>query len=196
MDGPSAGQSILRHTRRIDGQEYTVIVKRDHSQFKSTETITKMTPTEVSSFKEKWGVVQKAFSLPVCNPQKMTEDEIEEPMNEAKPEKAKRVEKDKVKSFLLKACQVGWKIFKFVSMVALYTAVQAFLMTHVGIIVPSLEFFMDRLYELSKKFVKWLKNKVCIEDKLANLKKKKEEKSSDAQVPKRKLKDTPTLVPA
>ena len=104
------------------------------------------------------------------------------------------MEKDKVKSFLLKACQVGWNIFKFVSMVALYTAVQAFLMTHVGIIVPSLEFFMDRLYELSKKFVKWLKNKVCIEDKLANLKKKKEEKSSDAQVPKRKLKDTPTLV--
>ena len=86
------------------------------------------------------------------------------------------MEKDKVKSFLLKACQVGWKIFKFVSMVALYTAVQAFLMTHVGIIVPSLEFFMDRLYELSKKFVKWFKNKVCIEDKLANLKEKNEKK--------------------
>ena len=149
-----------------------------------------MTPKEVSSFEEKWGVFQKAFSLPVCNPQ-MTDDEIEEPMNEPKPEK------DKVKSFLLKACQVGWNIFKFVSMVALYTAVQAFLMTHVGIIVPSLEFFMDRLYELSKKFVKWLKNKVCIEDKLANLKEKNEKKSSDAQeVPKRKQKETPILVPA
>merc|ERR1711974_90307 len=106
------------------------------------------------------------------------------------------MEKDKVKRLSLKACQVGWKIFKFVSMVALYTAVQAFLMTHVGIIVPSLEFFMDRLYELSKKFVKWLKNKVCIEDKLANLKKKKEKKSSNAEVPKGKRRETPILVPA
>ena len=51
-DGPSEGQSILKHTRRIDGQEYTVMEKRDHGQFKSTETITQMTPTEVSSFKD------------------------------------------------------------------------------------------------------------------------------------------------
>ena len=39
-DGPSEGQLILKHTRRIDGQEYTVMEKRDHGQFKSTETIT------------------------------------------------------------------------------------------------------------------------------------------------------------
>ena len=82
---------------------------------------------------------------------------------------------DKIKAFLSKACHVGWKLFKFVAMVALYTAVQAFLMTHVGIIVPSLEFFMDRLYKLSKDFYKWvkpklmsvlskIKNKVCIDD--------------------------------
>ena len=67
LDGPSEGQSILRHSRRIDGQEYTVIEKREHGQFKSTETITQMTPTEVSSFKEKWGVL--------WHPE-MTEDEI------------------------------------------------------------------------------------------------------------------------
>ena len=54
LDGPSEGQSILKHTRRIDGQEYTVMEKRDHGQFKSTETITQMTPTEISSFKERY----------------------------------------------------------------------------------------------------------------------------------------------
>ena len=32
LDGPSEGQSILKHTRRIDGQEYTVLEKRDHGQ--------------------------------------------------------------------------------------------------------------------------------------------------------------------
>ena len=53
-DGPSEGQLILKHTRRIDGQEYSVLEKRDHSQFKSTETITLMTSREVSSFIEKW----------------------------------------------------------------------------------------------------------------------------------------------
>ena len=53
-DGPSEGQLILKHTRRIDGQEYTVMEKRDHGQFKSTETITQMTPTEISSFKERY----------------------------------------------------------------------------------------------------------------------------------------------
>ena len=107
--------------------------------------------------------------------------------------------KDKIKAFWSKACQVGWKLFKFVAMVALYTAVQAFLMTHVGIIVPSLEFFMDRLYQLSKDFYKWvkpklmsvlskIKNKVCIEeDKRANFEEDKEEKTTSAK-PKEKSK--------
>ena len=111
LDGPSEGQSILKHTRRINGQEYTVMEKRDHGQFKSTESITQMTPTEVSSFKEKWRVL--------WHPE-MTEDEIldqklhtlggpeiyneveatplapqtpvinEESMNEEKPEKEKK----------------------------------------------------------------------------------------------------------
>ena len=100
--------------------------------------------------------------------------------------------KDKIKAFLSKACHVGWKLFKFVAMVALYTAVQAFLMTHVGIIVPSLEFFMDRLYKLSKDFYKWVKpklmsvlskvkNKVCIDDKGADLEKEREEKILSAK---------------
>merc|ERR1711974_209019 len=111
--------------------------------------------------------------------------------------------KDKVTRLLLKACQVGGKIFKFVSMVALYTAVQAFLMTHVGIIVPSLEFFMDRLYELSKDFFKWIKpklmrikNKVCVEDKGANFKKEKEENIPSTIKPKEKRIKKSILVPA
>ena len=106
--------------------------------------------------------------------------------------------KDKIKAFFSKACHVGWKLFKFVAMVALYTAVQAFLMTHVGIIVPSLEFFMDRLYKLSKDFYKWvkpklmsvlskIKKKVCIEDKGGNFEREREEKITSAK-PKEKSK--------
>ena len=54
LDRPSERLLILKHIRRIDGQEYSVLEKRDHSQFKSTETITLMTSREVSSFIEKW----------------------------------------------------------------------------------------------------------------------------------------------
>ena len=67
VDGNSEGQSTIKHTRRIDGQQYTVIEKRENGQFKSTETITMMTPDELTAFKEKWRIM--------WHPE-MTEDEI------------------------------------------------------------------------------------------------------------------------
>ena len=114
VDGNSEGQSTIKHTRKIDGQQYTVIEKRENGQFKSTETITMMTPDELTAFKEKWRIM--------WHPE-MTEDEIldlvdqeghtsgepevqnkteatpktqlsqarEESMKEAKPDKKKKV---------------------------------------------------------------------------------------------------------
>ena len=67
VDGNSEGQSTIKHTRKIDGQQYTVIEKRENGQFKSTETITMMTPDELTAFKEKWRIM--------WHPE-MTEDEI------------------------------------------------------------------------------------------------------------------------
>ena len=67
VDGNSEGQSTIKHTRKIDGQQYTVIEKRKNGQFKSTETITMMTPDELTAFKEKWRIM--------WHPE-MTEDEI------------------------------------------------------------------------------------------------------------------------
>ena len=54
LDGKSKGQSILKHTRRIGDQQFIVLEKRNKGQILSTETITPMTPNEVSVFKEKW----------------------------------------------------------------------------------------------------------------------------------------------
>ena len=67
VDGNSEGQSTIKHTIKIDGQQYTVIEKRENGQFKSTETITMMTPDELTAFKEKWRIM--------WHPE-MTEDEI------------------------------------------------------------------------------------------------------------------------
>jgi len=68
VDVKSGGQStIIKHTRKINGQQYTVIEKRENGAIKSTETITPMTPEEVSAFKETWRIM--------WHPE-MTEDEI------------------------------------------------------------------------------------------------------------------------
>merc|ERR1711974_326652 len=57
LDGKSEGQSILKHTRRIGDQQFIVLEKRNKGQILSTETITPMTPNEVSAFKEKWRIM-------------------------------------------------------------------------------------------------------------------------------------------
>ena len=49
------GKSTIRHTRRIDDREYTVVEKRERGQITSSHFDTlMMTPEEFSAFQSKW----------------------------------------------------------------------------------------------------------------------------------------------
>merc|ERR1711974_81944 len=73
LDGKSKGQSILKHTRRIGNQQYTVLEERNKDQILSTETITRITPKEVLVFMERWRTM--------WHPE-MSEDKILDMVNE------------------------------------------------------------------------------------------------------------------
>ena len=51
------GKSTIRHTRRIDDRQYTVVEKRERGQIRSSNIDTLMTPEEFSAFQSKWRIM-------------------------------------------------------------------------------------------------------------------------------------------
>ena len=51
------GKSTIRHTRRIDDRQYTVVAKRERGRITSSDFDTLMTPEEFSAFQSKWRIM-------------------------------------------------------------------------------------------------------------------------------------------
>ena len=62
---------------------------------------------------------------------------------------------------ILRSClQFVLPVVKFLFLAVIHTLVQLFLLTHVGVFVPSLEFVMDQLYKLFKRSMRWVGRKL------------------------------------
>merc|ERR1711974_381013 len=55
--GVQEGMSTIRHTRKIDDRQYTVVEKKEKGQITSTDFDTLMTPEEFSAFQGKWKIM-------------------------------------------------------------------------------------------------------------------------------------------